>query len=179
MQKNLISTSLEYYDRNAERYSKIFKKIGRVTYDIKPSDLDKSKIYLYDKSDKLILSAHFEYLGKYFSSYKLWTYSWSQPEYSKNLTYISRKILEYGLDIDSCKGDSLTQHVKTQLITSRIKIEDPLQLDIQIGLASYLSRQDAILPITLRINDNIPVSANNSYVNYHILYNIEFAGTTL
>jgi hypothetical protein len=59
---------------------------------------------------------------------------------SKNSTYLSRKLLNYGLDIDN---EELIQ-LKSELITSRFKIKNTLQLDIHLALAGYLCKNPII-----------------------------------
>ena len=58
----------------------------------------------------------------------------------KNTNYVSRKILEYGLDIDY-KDISF---LKTELITSKFRITDNIQLELHLALASYLSKNPVI-----------------------------------
>ena len=55
--------------------------------------------------------------------------------YYNNTNYISRKILNYGLDLDTNQN-----FLKTELVTSRFTVSNLLQLDIHVAIASYLTK---------------------------------------
>ena len=55
------------------------------------------------------------------------------------MSYISRKILNYGLDLTPDE-----QFLKSELITSRFRISSKIQLDIHVALASYLTKMPLI-----------------------------------
>ena len=48
-----------------------------------------------------------------------------------------RNILNYGLNLDPITENTF---LKTELITSRFRINDPVQLDVHIAISSYLSK---------------------------------------
>lgn len=133
---NLISDSLEYYDSNTEKYNHFFKKVKYVKFIDAIKDMDHNIILLYDHDKNELLKSRYEIIGVYNAKSKTWTWAWSIPRFRKNTTHIARKIINYGMDLDP-----EFRFLKTELITSRFRITNPIQLDIHVAIASYLSRQ--------------------------------------
>lgn len=133
---NLISDSLEYYDNNTEKYNDFFKKVKYVKFIDVIKDMDHNIIRMYDRDKNEILKSRYEIIGIYNNKSKTWTWAWSIPRFRKNTTHIARKIVNYGMDLDP-----ESRFLKTELITSRFRITNPIQLDIHAAIASYLSRQ--------------------------------------
>ena len=133
---NLISDSLEYYDANSEKYNDFFKKVKYVKFLDVVKDIDHNTIIMYDSNKNEILSSRYEIIGVYNNKSRTWTWAWSVPRFRKNTTHIARKIITYGMDLDP-----ESRFLKTELITSRFRITNPVQLDIHAAVASYLSRQ--------------------------------------
>lgn len=155
--KELIINSLEYYDRNSEKNRRIFQKIKYYSYERSQSDVEHNSIIFYDKNKKEIYRSRYEIIGTYYSTQKLWTWSWSVPNFDKNSVYISRKILNYGLDIPPLKEDLF---MKAELITSRFKITNEVQLDIHIAIASYISKK----PMIYKIVENLGKKFNEPII---------------
>lgn len=147
---NIVTQALDYYDKNRESYSKFFSKVKFI--EIKKtskSDIDRNEIFFYDNKKNIIGKSKYELLGTYYSEPKTWVWSWAKAINHKNETYISRKILNYGLDINiDPKKPNISEKIflKTELVTSRFRIHDPVQLDVHIALSSYISKIPIILP---------------------------------
>ena len=75
---------------------------------------------------------------------------------------ISRKLLNYALDIDLKQSDQF-KFIKTELITSRSKITSQLQLDIYLSLISYLSKKKFIYKKRYFLNNQ----ENDNYIDYY------------
>lgn len=142
--KELIKISLSYYDKNNEKYSSLYDKFKY--YSITPStnDTEHSIIKFYDKNDDVVYESKYEILSFYDNSNHLWVWGWAIPLLRKNEVYLSRKILNYGLDL------SLSEEIflKSELITSRIIISDPIQISIHSSIASYISKTPMIIQLT-------------------------------
>jgi hypothetical protein len=139
----IISKSLEYYDRNLElNNKKYFNKTNN--YKINNNKFNRDTIDFYYNKKKLF-SFKMEEIGLYDTKTNIWIWSWAISKNSKKNNDISRKILNYGLDL---ADDSLIS-LKNELITSRYKIKNELQLDIKIALCSYLSK----IPIIFEIKE--------------------------
>ncbi len=135
MVNDIIINSLNYYDTNYEKYDKLIESIVYIKFIRKNNDLEHNVLIFYDKNKKEIFQSKYEIIGIYNKSYNLWVWAWAMPKLKKNLSYISRKILTYGLDLDYDKN-----YIKSELITSRFKITNQTQLDIHISIASYLAK---------------------------------------
>ena len=136
----IIPKALEYYDKHIEKYKHIFNKIKDPKNQIKimdaAEDMERKIIIFLDENGKEIMRSKFELVGIYDNTHNLWVWAWAMPDKPKNLTYISRKVLNYGLDLDPTHFKML----KFELITSRFKISDILQLDIHVALSAYLTK---------------------------------------
>ena len=60
----------------------------------------------------------------------------------KNQINLIKKVLNYGINLDN---DSI--FLKSELITSRFKIVNSLQLDMHLAIASYISKEPFVIPI--------------------------------
>jgi hypothetical protein len=162
---NLVKNALEYYDAHFSENMKLFHRIAKApSFDDKPSDLAEPRMSLYDKNDKLILSASYQLLGVYYNSYNLFIWSWALPNIDKNQILLSKKILNYALNMSN--DDLLLNIIKTQLITSRIRLSK-LTLDLHIALASYLTKISMIFP-QKHVIDN---KDENNYMIYYYAFN--------
>lgn len=142
---DLITNSLEYTDKNNKKYEKLFSKFKKYRFVKNSSDIDHNKIIFYDKNEKEIFTSRYEIMGLYHNSSKSWTWAWSVPRYNKNQVYTSKKILNYGLNIPYEAHGSF---LKSELITSRFKITNNLQIDIHSAIASYISKNPMIYKLT-------------------------------
>ena len=144
---DIVIDALRYYDKNTEKYEKAFKnaRYHKILYN--KSDIDHNKITFYDEHKKPILTSKFEIIGVYDNIPKTWIWAWSNPYFSKNTTYISRKILNYGLDLDSS-----TSFLKSELISSRFRISSFVQLDLHVAIASYISKNPVIYKLIIDSN---------------------------
>jgi hypothetical protein len=146
MDNNIVVNSISYYDKNLEKYGYLFKNTKYVNFppddkNIK-GDITRRKISFYNKNKKEIFSSRYEIIGVYENITHTWTWGWAIPKFKKNVTYMSRKILNYGLDIDSDETNSM--FLKTELITGRFRISDHVQLDIHASIASYISKYPVV-----------------------------------
>lgn len=138
--KNLVTNSLEYYDKNQYKYENFINKIRYIKFEISKKDMEHNIIHLYDNNKKKIHSSRYEIISIYTNQYKLWAWAWSIPIFQKNTTYIAKKIVNYGMNLNSDEAI----YLKTELINSRFKISNPIQLDIHTAIASYLSKKPLI-----------------------------------
>lgn len=136
---SLVTTALEYYDLNDEKYKNILKNAHYVKFVQAETDIEHNVIIFFDDNKKEIYRSKYEIVGLYESDSNTWTWSWAVPRFKKNNTNIVRKIWNYGAVLDPSVG-----YLKTELITSRFRVADPIQLDIHVGIASYLSKNQLI-----------------------------------
>jgi hypothetical protein len=133
----IIKDALEYYDNNQYKY---YDKINNFKY--YSINQNKKNIIFYNKKKEKIYESEYELIGKYINYSNIWIWAWADSRQKKELINTSRKILNYGLDLD--ENNEL---LKTELITSRIQITTPIQIDIHTSLASFLSKQPFIFKL--------------------------------
>jgi hypothetical protein len=158
--KDLINTSLKFYDEQNEKYKKYI-----VNTLIK---LEKSKniIEIVDKDDNTLLESKYEILGIYDNQTNIWFWAWLLTFLSANETVISRKLLDYGLKLEPATNNNEHYYIKSQLLNSRITIEDMIELDIHLALSSYLIKDlySFIKPLTVFLDKD-----KTKYITYYYL----------
>lgn len=165
--KELIKTALSYFDINNEKYSSLYDKFKYFTIVKSNNDIDHGVIKFYDKNSDMVFQSKYEILGFYDNQSHLWIWGWAIPTLYKNEVYLSRKILNYGLDL------SLNEDIflKSELITSRIIISDPIQLNIHASIAAYISKTPMVYQL-IREKSEIVLDANNKNVKSKLLKNM-------
>lgn len=131
---DLIKKSLHYYDSQNNKYKKYF-----VNTTVK---IINDEITIYDKHDKQILHKYCEVLGVFDFQTKVWFWGWLLPYLNLEQTVLTRQLLEYGLKLEPNTNTIEHFYIKSQLINSRFLIEDNIELDINISLASYLLKDN-------------------------------------
>jgi len=195
--KVYISDSLEKYDKNKEIYTEMFKDVDGYRYNSINNDMENDQIWLYDKDNKKIFEADFEYIGDFFVSQKIWIWGWALHHLKKKWIRKSKQMLSYGLSLDHDDNS----HLKLELINSRFVITDPIQIDIHLAIASEMTKIPCIYQI-IRTTDSdkyivyltdkdspggpdksqyiikIPRTENieGSQLHYFFLYNIKRVG---
>lgn len=168
---SLVTTALEYYDENNQNYINTFNDAIYIKYVEAKTDMDHNMIVFYDKNKKELTRSRYEVIGRYNTSSNIWIWAWAIPYYKKNNTNIIRKIWNYGAVLDPS-----IKYLKTELVTSRFRIADSIQLDIHASIASYLSKNPLVYKY---IEYDIPTVDDEGYIqiknmvqteNYTIYY---------
>jgi hypothetical protein len=136
---DIIKSSISYYDTNQEKYK---NKIATFKYykTIKSnSDLESSSIQFFDINKKLIFTSKYQVMCIYDNVHKLFVWSWAVPRYTQSETTLSTRVLQYGFSLDTEKI-----LLKTDLITSKQVIESRILLDVNVAIASYLTKMPFI-----------------------------------
>ncbi len=135
----LVRDSLVYYDNNYEIYKKKLKNINYLKIVKSNNDHQQDEIHFFDQDKKFLFKSRYEFIGIHEPQLQLWSWGWSIPYLNKKSTNIIRKILNYGVELEP------TAHfLKSELITSRFRINHPIQLDIHSAIASYLAKKPVI-----------------------------------
>jgi hypothetical protein len=135
----LVRDSLEYYDKYYELYKKKFDRVTYLKIVKNNNDHVQDEIHFFDEDKKLLFKSRYEFIGIHEPQLHVWSWAWSIPYLSKKSTSIIRKILNYGTELEP------TAHfLKSELITSRFKINHSIQLDIHSGIAAYLAKKPVI-----------------------------------
>jgi len=126
---NLILKSFDYYDKKNEQYKKYLNKNGVL-------DGENSQIIFGEEKFK------YELLGVFDNQTNVWIWSWMIPLIDNKKSDISKKLLNYGLNIFPSQENQEAIYLKTQLLNSRFLIEDEFQLEIHLALATYLAKDN-------------------------------------
>lgn len=135
----LIRESLEYYDKHYELYKKKFIDVTYLKIIKSDNDHVHDEIHFFDNDKKLLFKSRFEFIGIHESQLNIWSWAWSIPYLNKKRTNIIKKILNYGIELETS-----LHYLKSELITSRFKINHSIQLDIHYAIASYLAKKPVI-----------------------------------
>lgn len=136
----LVTNSLAHYDENNEKYANILNSAKYLRWLKSDTDENHNKVIFFDKNKKEIFRSRYEIIGIYTSIGNTWTWSWAISRFKKNNTNIARKIWNYG----SILNPDNNEFLKQELITSRFRITHPIQLDIHVAIAAYLSKNSII-----------------------------------
>lgn len=143
MSINIVNDALKYYDQNNEIFYELKKRIKYVKHaDVDQKDIEGIKLVFYDQNKQELFTSRVEILGKYYNTINTWIWGWSLPNIDKSLTSIIRKVFFYGTDINI--HNSANVLLKNELITSRFRIVDEIQLEIHCAIASYLAKKPFI-----------------------------------
>lgn len=107
-------------------------------------DPQRSVAHFYDKeTNKLIISSEYERLAAYYNKYNIWVWAWSLPLLFHSENSLSIEILKHVLQL----GPEYT-YLKTLFATSRGIINDPIQVDINLGLCSQILKKPHIMTLS-------------------------------
>ena len=129
---------LERYDVNKMKNDKKFSNYRYYKLILNRDDMN--DIVLYDDKKKIITKSKVQLLSIYIPNIRLWKWGWSLLALKKDV-YASRKILSYVLDINDF--DKL--FLREPLLDSNITIRSQLELDLLIGMSSYITKQNCIM----------------------------------
>jgi hypothetical protein len=129
-----IKKSLEYYDNQQLKYKNLI-----VSENVEFSKTS-NEITFINKKDEERINADIELLGYFDHQNKIWIWSWLLSDLQSSLTKTARELLNYGLKLEPNNNTEEHIFIKSLLVNSRITIEEKVQLDINLGIYSYLSR---------------------------------------
>jgi hypothetical protein len=135
---SIIKTSIEYYDSYQPRINDILNNTEYIEFINNNNITD--QIVFYDKNKKIIFKSAYECLSYYLPEEKIWKWSWSIPHIAKKYTYITRKLIDYAVSLDTLYDG----FIKNILVNSKIIVNNNIQLDIFIALFSKLSKKPFI-----------------------------------
>lgn len=159
-----IKKALEYYDNMKNKFNQKFKKSGRFNAIKSVISFDEDNIFNY------------EFLGVFDTNTKVWIWAYALPILKNELKKESENLHLYALkqNINSVEKEKysddfsdlasrislLNFYFKTVLGNSRILINNDLEIDILLGISSYLLK-DRIKYIYSEEEDGI--------INYYLL----------
>jgi hypothetical protein len=173
--KQILRNILEEHDNNKLKIDNKLEDYKYFKLKYNSSSNEMSEITLYNNKKKEILKSKYQLLSIYIPNLKLWKWAWSLPAANKKHSFVSRKILNYALDIENIN----MLFIRDPLINSNITIENELELELLIGISSYLTKQNFIKGFYF-IDENEGIlnnvkkielsdDVNNYMIHYYIL----------
>lgn len=136
--EDVIKNALDYFDLKNDKYKNIFSKFRKHEVKYSHTDITNSYIKFFDENNNLKVKSNVQLIANYYPNENLFVWAWGIPEIEKNLNYLSRKILSYGLDIHEDEN----YYLKSLLINSRLYIRNIDELYILLSLSLYLTKKD-------------------------------------
>lgn len=103
--------------------------------DVKFDELNSTITFFIDESYKIY---NYELLGYYDNQNSIWIWGWVLSDFNYKDTPQCKYLLDYGLKLEPKSATIEQTMIKGILVNSRIKIEEHVQLDINLALYSYL-----------------------------------------
>lgn len=153
---NITSSALKNFD---EKTKKNIKYLDRATYDIKfkdeRADFTTPSFDCYNKKEEIVFTGTHNIIGWYYMNEHKWIWGWYIPfdntRVTKNLTYTSRKLLNYALNLELPNSSKIDKEfislfeIRRMLLSNVIYIDHPFQLEIIIAIAQYLTKADLVI----------------------------------
>ena len=136
--ENLIKNAIKYFDTKSERYSILNNEDFKINFPKnKRSDISEPKLSF--DLNKIKYNGNFSLLGKItkYNNKNLFRWGWCDND-AKNLTYLTRKILFYGLDVTNDENIDLKQI----LLNSIIELGNILSMETLIAISMYITKAD-------------------------------------
>jgi hypothetical protein len=144
MDIELIHNMYHYYDSQFFKYKKFFNEVSYSKEINSQSDTNSNIIEFYNKKNKIILKASYQFLGRYFEKDNIWKWGWC-IDMHKNLNYFIKKIFDYGFNlntvIDNKNPNKIISLIKKILTNSIIKI---INIEFILALSLYITKADFI-----------------------------------
>lgn len=149
MSSVVIADALIKYD-TAQEVTNYLIKNATPRFEATKSELKRAKIWFDSKTTKeVMLESEIEIIGTYYDKYDIWIWSWAQPQLIKPYAYMTKKALQYALDLEPDKI-----YLKSILSLSRGVVSHPIQVDINIAICTYLIKQPYVYPISQKIGEH-------------------------
>lgn len=148
MSSQVIADALLAYDKvqTVIRHLKATTNIESIPSD---SDLKRGKMIFRDKkTNKVVLESEVEMMGAYYDGHNVFIWSWAQAHLRRPYIYLTKKALQYALDLEPNKV-----YLRSILSLSRGAVSHPIQVDINIAICAYLIKQPYIMPLFTRVGE--------------------------
>ena len=130
-----IKKSLIHYDNQKMNYLSILTLDHQnVKYNLENTEI--TFIYDDDKQDTF----DFDVLGYFDNQNHIWIWGWLLTELNANQTLLSRELLNYGLKLEPSSNSLEHFYIKALLVNSRVKIDEDIQLETNLAICSYLTK---------------------------------------
>lgn len=143
MSSQVIADALLAYDK-AKPVIGWLRMHTKLEFIASNSDLTHGKlVFRHKETNEVVLETEFEYMAAYYGGYGVFIWSWAQAHLTRPYIYLTRKALDYALNLEADKV-----YIKSLLTLSRGSISHPIQVDINIALCAYLIKRPYIYAIS-------------------------------
>ncbi len=125
-----VKKALDHYD-NQNWSNKNFIN----NQDVKFDEINSSITFFFDDINKIF---NYELLGYYDNQNGIWIWGWVLSDFNYRDTSQCKYLLDYGLKLEPRSATIEQTMIKSILVNSRIKIEEQIQLDVNLAIYSYL-----------------------------------------
>jgi hypothetical protein len=157
----LVDKALYDYDKRSIQYKKYIDSDNIIF------DRTITSIKFVDINQEVF---NYNILGVFDNINHIWMWAWMVPDFLMTETVFVKKLLNYGLKIDSTVSNKVSQdrlsqdrlsqdrlsqdrlsqdrlsqdrlYLKTQLVNSRFLLEDNFQLELHLAISYYLSKEN-------------------------------------
>ena len=160
----IIKNAYSYIDKKMENLKPKYTQISSYDTVLVGNDATKSIIEFKNKEGEIIFKSEYEILSILYKPLEkdknvLCVWSWAHPLIDKNLTFLSRKLLTYGLDITNI-DDYTSRFIKSLLTNSRLKVSQT-EVDLLNAISLYITKKEGIV--------RIPKELNNIHFEYNVI----------
>lgn len=111
------------------------------------SDYVRTKFnFMSIKTKEVLVSTEVETLAIYFDKTNVWSWAWSHPGLLNSENHYAKEILLY-----SFKLGSELSYIKNILTTSKGVINDPIQIDVNLAISTYIIKKPYIYKFYYKI----------------------------
>lgn len=128
----IVKKALEHYDNQNWNFNTLINN-----QDVKFDNVNRTITFFFDDNNKIY---NYELLGYYDNQNGVWIWGWVLADFNYMDTPQCKYLLDYGLKLEP-KSITIEQTmIKGILVNSRIKIEEDTQLDVNLAIYSYLTK---------------------------------------
>ena len=154
----ILPEAYEYFDRQRNKYQDDINSDSKKFKVVFPeNDLELFKFQLNDLNDNIVFQGNTSIIGYYNYSISTWYWGWSMSFKNKSENYLSRKILNYALDIDIYTENEYqisNSIFKIELLNSKLYMQNPsVEIEKNIALAMYLTKSDYFWKLSIKENN--------------------------
>ena len=154
----IIKKALDYFDMKTYKYNYLISN-----QNIKVNTIDNLITFKLEEDN---IKYNYELLGYYDNMTGIWIWGWVLSYLNHKDISLCKFLLEYGLKLEP---ETTTQEhlmIKGILVNSRIKIDEIVQLDINLAIYSYIVRDNFkfIYPRRKYLDDS-----KKSYITFYLL----------
>ena len=134
-----IKKSLIHYDNQNMNYLSILNLDHQnVKYNLENTEIT----FIYDDNKQDTFD--FDVLGYFDNQNHIWIWGWLLTELNANQTLLSRELLNYGLKLEPSSNSLEHFYIKALLVNSRVKIDEDIQLETNLAICSYLTKNQIL-----------------------------------